>query len=750
MKKIFSYIVLTLICSLSALDSCYHNNEEIKEFIFNLKEQYPQFVKIDSIGVTLNENRTIWAVKLSDNPEIDEDEPAVMFAGMCHAEEVLGTEVTLHMMEDILIHRNLPPYQYWLSELEIWFVPTYNPEGLAVVHSGLDDSFRKNKRDNNNNGIFDFINQPGNDIDGVDLNRNYGFNWIHGDTLYCEDGEERYDYYRGHAPFSEGGTKAIRNLAAKQHFIYSINWHSSRTGNFSEQLFYSFEHAVYKKSADFELIREVGEKVASLIETEDGTGCYKAYPSIGRKGSAHDWFYQKHGTIQFLIECGTSNLQPDSLIMKDTCIRNAQGAYYLLNRAMCYTEEDYHPQLSGHITDAQTNEPLDAEIIVEEHHAPYFAKRKADSLYGRYFRPLKPGSYNLTVKKEGYATKRVENVVVNSSCETIKNISLNPLNSVTFNGQIKLNGNLSKATIYVQGDYPQEIEIENGFFSLETYEGDLEFYISAPDASPCFYKTTMSAEIESRTINLNPEVLIFAEDFSEGLENWSVNGDWEITNFGDEAYLEDSPSGFYKDGQSYFVSTNNQLQLGSDKTIIELNHEYYTEHGIDKCQIQVSPDNENWSVLNKYSGISEGFVTDFITLDDFQNKNIYLRMLIKSDATLNDSGWKINSIKVFNSQSVGISEEFINIPPNCELYANYPNPFNPFTNISFNLDSPAEAKLTIYNSLGQIVWSSKPKNYTKGKHSLIFNGKGLNSGLYFYTLAVNGFKTETKKMMLCK
>ena len=113
----------------------------------------------------------------------------------------------------------------FLDKLEIWVVPTHNPEGLKVVHGYCSDddliseslcvennsrwiedpSYRKNIRDVNLNDEFiqtnDWIPVVGQDRDGVDLNRNYDINWIFGhdkfqmtsscNTYYHDD----FDYY---------------------------------------------------------------------------------------------------------------------------------------------------------------------------------------------------------------------------------------------------------------------------------------------------------------------------------------------------------------------------------------------------------------------------------------------------------------------------------------------------------------------------------------------------------------------------
>ncbi|RLC55385.1 MAG: hypothetical protein DRH89_07775, partial [Candidatus Cloacimonadota bacterium] len=212
MKQLITVLLVLLIAGLSAqvvLDPRYHTYEEILQEINDLQANHPDIVMVQQIGTTLGADPyqdpiPIYAVKLSNNVTVDEDEPAVMYAGQCHAEEVLGVEITMYMIHDIVENRMIDPYNFWLDELEMWFVPTYNPEGLQVVMDGWDITYRKNKRDYEENGIFDYEVGAGGDIDGVDTNRNYGFNWIHGDIWGVGGPEEWNDYYRGPGPFSEG------------------------------------------------------------------------------------------------------------------------------------------------------------------------------------------------------------------------------------------------------------------------------------------------------------------------------------------------------------------------------------------------------------------------------------------------------------------------------------------------------------------------------------------------------------------
>ena len=88
-------------------------------------------------------------------------------------------------------------------------------------------------------------------------------------------------------------------------------------------------------------------------------------------------------------------------------------------------------------------------------------------------------------------------------------------------------------------------------------------------------------------------------------------------------------------------------------------------------------------------------------------------------------------------------------PAEFKLYANYPNPFNPVTNIRFNLPQTSHTKLTIYNILGNEVATLINDELNVGSYLVSWNASDYPSGVYFYKLETKDF-TETKKMVLLK
>jgi len=106
------------------------------------------------------------------------------------------------------------------------------------------------------------------------------------------------------------------------------------------------------------------------------------------------------------------------------------------------------------------------------------------------------------------------------------------------------------------------------------------------------------------------------------------------------------------------------------------------------------------------------------------------------------------------NSSVGISDNEKKISEEFALYENYPNPFNPTTNIKYSLNETGIVKLTIHNVSGQKIRTLVSKNQTSGIYQTTWNGQndsglGVSSGVYFYRLR-SGNACKIKKMILIR
>ena len=94
------------------------------------------------------------------------------------------------------------------------------------------------------------------------------------------------------------------------------------------------------------------------------------------------------------------------------------------------------------------------------------------------------------------------------------------------------------------------------------------------------------------------------------------------------------------------------------------------------------------------------------------------------------------------------------LPVDYGLQHNYPNPFNPFTQISFNLDHECLIDLTIYDVKGNLVRNLISGQHSSGLHEYTWDGKDnsgkqMGSGIYLYNLNY-GKNSSHKKMILMK
>ena len=750
MKSIISYFLFTVLVAQS-LDDRYHSVEEIYGVLDSLDqiEEISDYFHLDTIGFSTQENIPILAVRISDNAHMKEDEPRVLFIGQVHAEEILGVEIIMDLIDDLLFpdpsilsHMNILK-QY----LDIWLIPTANPEGLNVVHEELDFSYRKNKRDLSPEGpfpnnAFDYDPSIGNDIDGVDLNRNFSFNWAFGDTFLEPDNSDyasHYDYYKGEEPFSESEARAIRDLALENDFVFSIVWHSSRSGNLSEKVFTSWKWEEVKESPDLGIMKSIADHFAGNISTEDGTSTYLSVFSGSRNGKLHDWFYRETGCIQYLVECGTSNLQPDSTLIENTIDRNKPAMVYLMDRAIGYYADA--AQITGRVFDATTNQPLEDVIVEVEEHTGSILKPRLTNEFGRFRRILDVGSYNFSFRAEGYEEQNIL-LVANNSGITEQNIYLDPSISHQVNIRL-LHDDFAVYTItgLISNEYGMtEIEISSGdnYFDLKEGTYQIEFVM---DGSHVPWEKTVF-------INSDKDFNVVYESSSPTLvNNESILdnsvGPWCIEN---ENMLKTQSNTYYSNGDApqsvQWIESDLIDVSGTNRLVLSVSHRYETEWDYDPISISFLDINDSLLASKSWTGDNwDSIQQDFLTAETDSVFN-YVKLLLEfsKDETVNYRGWEIESLELFSvyDNYLGIEENNSKNMPKIPLkiHSLFPNPSYGKFQLGLSNFTGGEAVITVFNLLGQNILSKSFSDLRPGSHQIRLdlndlNGLPLGSGVYF-------------------
>ena len=750
------------------LDDRYHSLDEVYEFLYALDEnqELENWVHLDTLGYSTQEGIPILGMRISDNANEKEDEPRVLFIGQVHAEEILGLEIVIDMMKDLLFpDASIYNHMTILKEyLDIWFIPTANPEGLNVVHDELDLSYRKNKTDFSPegpipNGIFDYDPSIGNDIDGVDLNRNFGFNWVFGDTFREPDNSDyasHFDYYKGEQPFSEGEAVAIRDLALENDFVFSIVWHSSRSGNLSEKVFTSWKWEEVKESPDLDIMKSIADHFANSIETEDGSSTYLSVYSGSRNGKLHDWFYRETGCIQYLVECGTSNLQPDSMLIENTILRNKPAMVYLMDRAIGYYADA--AQITGLIYDSQTGLPIEGAMVEVLEHTGGVLKPRLSNEFGRYRRILDVGTYNFVFSADGYLNQEFS-LVANNSGITEQNIYLEPapihqlqLNLVHDTDNIEtIVGTISNPF------YENEITITSGENIIELPQGNYSLKFLMDDLYVPWGKDfNLSSNLEF-TIYYHPGLVA---DLGSPFLQWeNIMGQWAIS----DTTIRTQSSMYYDnvDSTTHILSMTTSLLdvSGSNRAVVKIDHRYETEWDHDYVLVRILNEQNNVLASQKWSGDSwkmfKGDLISATTGTFFDSIKVQLSFI--TDETVNYRGWEIGSIMLFSisdeylSSVESVTNTFPQIP--MRISGVYPNPSVGRFQISVDHYPGGNALIEVFNLLGQNILTQKYQNTSKGKHFInldlgLLNGMTTGSGMFFVKIRTQKEQAVKKCIIL--
>ncbi len=726
----------TNLCSATKDIPGYRDYQTMLDELLLLQANYPNLVQLVSLGNTWGNtyaasnigsyhgfNHQIWAVKLSNNVSLSEDEPAFYFLGEHHAREPISMETVMGILTFLVEGYGIDnTITERLNSSEIWFVPLVNPDGHKLVIDQTDVWWRKNIRDNNLNSQIN-LDEWGYGDDGVDLNRNYGYERGY---LSASD-DPNMPTYRGVEAFSEPEVQAVRNLLLSRNFVAGISYHT-----YGQYVLFPYGYMQGVLSPDNTELQALANSMAALLPKINSSGNYTAMPAYAlypANGTLDDWAYGERGIFAYTIEMADEFIPPAEDV-PEIVQNNVTAAMKLLDRKN-------NRILKGHITDAITGLPLRAmvHVVGMDDNPLKLSQYYSDAQFGSYYRLLPEGNYTIKYICPGYGMEQFP-VSISSTQQTISDVALLPVESVSLHVQVNdhFGNSISGAVLqFLDSNVDYTTDTEGGIVIPGFLPGAYRIIISCTG-----YETLERLENitgDSRTFILSSNT-IFADDFENGVTAWSVQGSWGASGdaYSGNGSLTDSPIGNYGNNQTRTCRTSQIINLNG---AINVNLQFYAKYDIaldgDYCLLAYSTNGTTWRSLASFSGFS-GWQHYSYNLNNLSGNPIYLRFVLVSNETGNADGIYIDNLKLFATSYPSSTEDGIT-PQTIPAMSCYPNPFHGKLHVSLSIPPKVSdnLSLSVYNIKGQRVQSipiqdSRKRDYAWDARD--FNGQFCANGIY--------------------
>lgn len=689
----------------------YYTLTEIYNKIEELLNNYPHLVGDLQILGESHEGREIVSFKVSVNPNLDEDEPEVLYTALHHAREPESMMQMFYFIQYLIDnYETNDEVNYLLNNRALYFIPVVNPDGYRHNENIRPDGggmWRKNRSVNGNNTF------------GVDLNRNYGpyeyWNAPNGGSSTNPSS----DTYRGVEPFSEPELVAIKDFLNNRKIRACLNYHT-----YSNLLIFPYG-AIQTESPDSNIFREFTDDMVTKNNYLAGTDMQTV--NYSTRGNSDDYMYDGEPGRDKIFA-----MTPEVGGFDD-------GFWPPEHRIIPLAEENLYPNLY------YANIVGGYPVVIDMHISKEFLLPGDQVNIYPIVRNKgldESGNFDVEIKSlNDFASVVSDNFLSFETLESQKNILskgfvvefsniIPPAAKASFEFSIRQDGLLRrKDTLNVRIGHPN-ILFEDKADSLERY------WVSAG-----------------------------VNDQWEKTSKYSSVGNYSYTN---------SRDGFYSNSSYTTLTLRDEIELTDfGNAFLYFQTRYHIENAYDGGFIEISSDGgSSWNVVGGnlshpadnafyfpntginlgdpiYYGSLFSWQQQEIDLSDFIDKNILIRFSFCSDNYRVIDGWYIDDIKIV-SYDILASAADDEIQYKFSLKQNYPNPFNPTTSIEYEIAETDLVTLKIYDVLGREVKVLVNEILSPGKYNVNFDVKSnLSSGLYLYRLE-SGHSSQTRKMLLLK
>lgn len=365
----------------------YPTYEVYRQMLKDFESNYPSICKLDSIGTT-NNGRRLYVLQITDNINIEENEPEFFYTSTMHGDETTGFILMLRLADSLLSsYGSEANITNLVNEIDIYINPNANPDG---TYYGGDDNISNARRYNAN---------------GEDLNRDFP------------------DPRTGQNATYQVETQAMMDFAEEHHFIMSANFHGgAEVINYPWDTWYLSENP-HTDTDWFEKVctdyvattRTVNASYMDYV-TPDGVTHGATWYKVagGRQDYMNYWHQCREVTMEISV---TKLLETENL-----------NKYWNYNKVslLNYMNEC----LNGIRGTVKNNEgsPLDAMIWIVNHDDIGDSSMVfTDPNIGDYHRLIAAGTYDVIASSEGYISDTAKKVTVTANDAVWLNFELTPI-----------------------------------------------------------------------------------------------------------------------------------------------------------------------------------------------------------------------------------------------------------------------------------------------------------------------------------
>ena len=641
---------------------------------------------------TSTQGRPIRAIRIASDSQPDHTRPRVLYTALTHAREPGGMQSLVYFMNWLLQGFGVDPaVTYLVNQREMWFVLVVNPDGYAINEatyfgSGSYGMWRKNARDNDGNNVI-------NSQDGVDLNRNYGFQW--GYDNVGSSPTPSSTTYRGPSAFSEPETQAVRDFCVLHGFRMAQNFHT-----YWETTLYPWAYSGTASPDDPYYVRLVDDMMREAHYSY-GISIEILYAV---NGDANDWMYGEQSTkpkvFAMTTEAGNQNdgfwptasrILPIAHVnlRSNAVLAYAAGTYVRTAAAEIVSTDGWlHPNGSAEVALVLRNDGLD------------------------------PTNGVVTVT----ATTDAAGVTITDAVSTFP--GLNPGDTA----------------------YPEAADRLALYAAAGVAAGTVvPLYLEIHDAGSYVLRDTTS-------ITVGTPLVVFADDASGGLVNWAATGGWGTQTVDGNPRFTDSPAGDYAPNVDSRLSLLAPLDLsGGAAAFLEFTTRWWIEGGYDFGRVEVSTNaGASWTALagrwtraghgslGQYAGGTQPagvpgydntkriWAQERIDLSAYAGlADVRLRFRLTSDSGVQEDGWLVDDVRVlvYPDDVTGVGGTGAGAP-RVALEPGGANPFRTSARFIATFAAPTRFRAAVYSVDGRLVRVLAAGIASPGSRELVWDGRG--------------------------